>query len=143
VIKTTWKLAPLSGDLLQPKSRIKHSPIMRAATGQAGDGAFDPAHSRKILAAIWATVEITRRPPADRERKIVTTLFIRDAEISAGAAPLPPMRPDFSSPGSKLSEQMRQFVAKRAFEFIGAVIAQARIQRNQGVAKIGAPGAAS
>jgi hypothetical protein len=66
--------------------------------------------------------------------------FISYAEIATRIAPFHSMRQNPTPPGAKLCKQMRQFVSQCAIDFIHAVVADSRIQRDQLFAIIGAPG---
>src|SRR5262249_24122045 len=48
---------PLQVHKLQPKTNIELAAVMRAATGETGDCAFDLAYAREITPAIRATVD--------------------------------------------------------------------------------------
>ena len=72
----------------------------------------------------------------------MTTRFILDAEIAAGATPFIAVRWDAAATRAELPEQMRQLVAERAVDLGCIVFAQARIQRDQVTARIGASGGA-
>ena len=72
----------------------------------------------------------------------MTTRFILDAEIAAGATPSGAVRWNAPATRAELREQMRQLVAKRAIDLGCIVFAQARIQRDEVTARIGASGGA-
>jgi len=71
----------------------------------------------------------------------VAALFVADTEINTCTAPLFSVWQNAATPGTKSSEQMRQFVSKGPIDFAG-VIAQSRIERDQSLMKIRATGAA-
>ena len=54
---------------------------------------------------------------ADRERKIMTALFVADSQVATGLPPLGAMGQDAASPSAKLSENMSQFVAQSSIDF--------------------------
>jgi hypothetical protein len=54
---------------------------------------------------------------ADRERKIMTTLFVGDSQVATSLSPLGAMGQDAASPRTKLSENMSQFVAQSSIDF--------------------------
>jgi len=61
----------------------------------------------------------------------VASLFIADAEVAAGVAPLSPVGPDAFTSGSELGEQMGELMQKCSLDFLGTMIDQQRIQSNQ------------
>jgi hypothetical protein len=48
----------------------------------------------------------------------MTALLIRNSQIAARSAPLLAMRQNSATTGSELSENMRQFMAQRAIDFV-------------------------
>ena len=68
--------------------------------------------------------------PAGRKGEIVTTGFVRDAEIGTGTAPLRPMGREAAAAGSKLSEKMGQLVAQGAIHFRLSMRAEAAIEQD-------------
>jgi hypothetical protein len=56
--------------------------------------------------------------------------FAGNIKIGAGALPLWPVRRDPTPPGSKLREQMCQFVAQGAIDFRLTVLAQTTIEND-------------
>src|SRR5204863_8170881 len=98
------------------------------------------AHSRKFLAASGTAIEEPPRAWLHRKRQRVTTRFILDAEIAAGTTPSGAVRWNAPATRAELREQMRQLVAERAIELGCIVFAQARIQRDEVAARIGASG---
>ena len=109
---------------LQPKTRIKVSAIMHAATCQTCHRAFDSAHPRKIAVAIRARIKITPGTFADGKGKMVTTGFIADSEFATSVPPFLTVRRNPATPGTKFSKDMREFVAQRPIDLGFAVIAQ-------------------
>src|SRR5712675_3482227 len=67
---------------LQPKTNIELAAVMRAATGETGDCAFDPAYAREIAPAIRAAVDETRRIMLCRKRQRMTALLVSDSQIA-------------------------------------------------------------
>jgi hypothetical protein len=65
----------------------------------------------------------------------MTTLFVADAKIDAGAAPFLTVRQNSSPPAAELRKQMRKLMAKSALNF-RRMFAQPRIQRDQLCAKV-------
>ena len=61
----------------------------------------------------------------------MASLFIADAEVAAGVAPLSPVGPDTFTSGSELGEQMGELMQERSLDFFGAMIDQQGIQGNQ------------
>ena len=100
---------------------------MGPATGQAGDCSPDLSCPRKLKFAVRAFVEKSPDALLDEERKIVAALFITDAEIAAGAAPLQPVRQDPFPAGPKLSQKMREFMSKCSVDFFRAMPNQQRV----------------
>jgi hypothetical protein len=66
----------------------------------------------------------------NREGKIMTTRFVWNPEIGAGATPFQTVGRNAAATGAKVREQVRQFVAHRAIDFRLAVEAQAAIQKH-------------
>ena len=62
--------------------------------------------------------------------------FIGDPQIPAGRPPFGAVRRDPATAGASLGEQMRQFMAQGSVDFSRAMLAQARIQRDEIPAKI-------
>ena len=83
---------PLGGQQLQPKTYIELAAVMRAATGQTSDCAFDLAYAREIAPAIRATVDETRRITLRRKRQRMTALLVRDSQIATSLLPLGSVR---------------------------------------------------
>ena len=83
---------PLHCQQLQPKTYIELAAVMRAATGETGDCAFDLAHAREIAPAIRATVNETRRITLRRKRQRMTALLACDSQIATSLLPLGPVR---------------------------------------------------
>jgi hypothetical protein len=52
----------------------------------------------------------------NREGEIMTTRFVGDPEIGAGATPFQSVRRNSAAPGAKVREQMREFVTQRAID---------------------------
>jgi hypothetical protein len=100
---------------------------MGAAAGQTGDRAPDSPHPWKIPPAIWAFVKETPNSRGHRERQVVTAFFIADAEFVACLPPFFSVWRDAAPPRAGLSEQMCEFVAKRAIDLVGAVFAKPQI----------------
>jgi hypothetical protein len=98
----------------QSKSRIEVAAVVFSATDETCDCATDAAHAWKLLFAVWTAINIANRVGFRRERQIVTTDFISDVEIAASVAPFDSVRGDSLSPDSKLRQQMRELVPKRA-----------------------------
>jgi hypothetical protein len=99
---------------------------MRAAAGQARDGTADAADARKFLAAIWAPINEARHVSPNRKREIMTAPFSLDSKITTRLSPLLAVREDPATTGTKLSEKMGQFMAKRAIDF-GRMLRQPRV----------------
>ena len=95
---------------------------MRAATCQACDRTFDSAHPRKIALTMWTFIEIMRSTFTNWERKIMTTHFIADPEITAGAAPFGSMRQNPAAATTELCEEMGEFVAQGPVNLDVAVV---------------------
>ena len=83
---------PLHCQQLQPKTYIELAAVMRAATGQTGDCAFDLAYAREIAPAIRATVDETRRITLRRKRQRMTALLVCDSQIATSLLPLGSVR---------------------------------------------------
>jgi hypothetical protein len=110
---------PLQSRAYQPqsKARIKFSAVVRAATGETCNSASYPLYAMKMDLAIWTFVEVPPSACARRERKIMTALLICNSQIVARCAPLVAMRQNSATTSSKLSENMRQFMAQCAIDF--------------------------
>ena len=80
----------------------------------------------KITLAIWTFVQVPPSACVYRERKIMTALLISNSQIAARNAPLVAMRQNSATTSAKLSENMRQFMAQRAFDF-GRMFQQPRV----------------
>ncbi len=68
----------------------------------------------------------------------MAALLIGNIKITTCASPFRAMRCDAATARARLREQMREFVAKRAIDFVRADLAQSRIQRDERVTKNGA-----
>ena len=77
---------------LQPKTNIELAAIMRAATGETGDCAFDLAYAREIASAIRAPIDETRRITLGRKRQRMTALLVCDSQIATSLLPLGSVR---------------------------------------------------
>jgi hypothetical protein len=129
---------PLRRQQFQPKPNIKLAAVVRVATGETGDCAFDLAYAREIAPAIRATVDETRHITPRRKRQGMTALFVCDSQIATSLLPLGPVRWNWSPTlFSELRQNMSKFVPKCAIDFRG-VLYQPRVQRNQFVAIISA-----
>lgn len=84
--------APLQCDQLQPKTKIELAAIVRAATGQTGDGPFDLAHAREISTAIQAAINETRRVAPCRKWQCMTAHLVSDSQIATSLLPLGSVR---------------------------------------------------
>ena len=111
----------------ESRSRIELASVEFPAALQARDRAFEPAHSRKFLAATRTPIEEPPRALLHRKGQGMTTRFILDAEIAAGATPFCAMRWNAPATRAELREQMGQLVAERAIDFRCLVFAQARV----------------
>jgi len=100
----------------QSKPGIELAVIVRAATDQTCDCTFDPAHARKIALAIWTFVKIPAGTFGDREREIMTTLFISDSQVATSLSPVGAMGQDPLSASTKLRENVRKFMEKRSID---------------------------
>ena len=63
-----------------------------------------------------------------REGKIMTTLFVANAEIMARRAPFRTVRQDAPPAGTELREKMRQFMTQCSIDFGKRMFAEPRIQ---------------
>jgi len=117
---------PLQRHHLQPKSQIEFSSIVCAATLQTRYCTSHTTHAWKIAFAIRTPVKKSANSLGCRERQIVTTLFVINAEITTSLLPFDAVRQNPTPSGAKLGKQMRQLVSKRAIDFAG-MIAQSRI----------------
>jgi hypothetical protein len=97
-----------------------------SATGQARNGAFNPAHTRKIALAIWTSVEIAVSESFRRERKGMAALLSADTKIAARLLPLNAMRQDPATSSAPLSENMGQLMSQSAID-LGRVMHKLRI----------------
>jgi hypothetical protein len=131
----------LPGNEFQPEPRIEFPLVMRAATGQAGNGAADPANPVKIALTIRALVKKASRAPTDREWQIVTPRFFRNAKVATSFAPFRSMRADATTSHAKLCQQMSKLMFEGAVDFLGPMLMKPGIERNQGIARIGAASA--
>jgi len=95
---------------------------MRAAACQACNRPFDSAHPRKIALTMWTFIEIMPSTFANWERKIMTTGFIADPEITAGAAPFGSMRQNPPPATTELCQEMGEFMAQGAVNLDGAMV---------------------
>jgi hypothetical protein len=101
----------------QPKTRIEYSAIMRAATGQTCDCAFDPTHASKIALATWTPVKIAPSAFTGCEREIMTTLLVANPKIAASLPPFNAMRQNPAPARTKLRQDMRQLVVQSSVDF--------------------------
>jgi len=107
----------------QAESRIKFSTIVRAATCQACNRTFNSAHTWELTRTIRAFVEKAPSTFANWERKVMTTHFIANSEITTSVTPFESMRQDPATTSTELREEMGKFVAQCPFDFGLAVIA--------------------
>ena len=98
---------------------IELAAVMRAATRQTGDCAFDLAYARKIALAIRATVNEARRVALRGKRQCMAALLACDSQIATSLLPLGSVRWDPSPACSKLREEMSEFVSQRAIDLLG------------------------
>jgi hypothetical protein len=108
---------------------------MRAATDQACNRTFDPAHARKIALATWTPVKIAPSTFADWEWQVMTALLVADPKIPTSLPPFDAMRQNPAPARTKLSQDMRQLVLQRSIDF-GWMLKQPRIQRDEFLAII-------
>ena len=87
-----WRWKPLHRQQFQPKTYMELTAVMRAATGETGDCAFDFAYAREIAPAIRATVDETRRITLRRKRQRMTALLVCDSQIATSLLPLGSVR---------------------------------------------------
>ena len=110
--------------------RVKLAVVMCTATRETCNRAADPAHARKIPAAIRAAINEPHRKRARGERQLMAARFVSDAEIGAGLAPFWSMRLDPAATGANLSQQMRQLVSQSAVDFRLSMLANSWVQRD-------------
>lgn len=125
---------------MQLKPSIELAAIELTATSQTGDTATQTTDARKIRRANRATIKEPTRATSHRKRQRMATLLVADAEIVTGLPPFTPVRRNPATTGAKLREQMRELVQKCPLDFAFAMIAQARIQRDQLSCVIGTTG---
>ena len=91
--RAIWTQTPATRcQQFQPKTYIELAAVMRAATGQTSDCAFDLAYAREIAPAIRATVDETRRITLRRKRQCMTALLVCDSQIATSLLPLGSVR---------------------------------------------------
>src|SRR4051812_13152322 len=78
----------------QSRFRVELALVKFPAAFQAGDGALDSAHPRKLFPAAFAPVKKPARPLFHRKRKRMAARLVRDAEIAAGFLPFTAVRRD-------------------------------------------------
>src|SRR6266550_5329874 len=83
---------PLHCQQLQPKTTIELAAVMRTATGETGDCAFDLAYAREIAPAIRAAINEARRITLCRKRQRMTALLVSDSQIATSLLPLGSVR---------------------------------------------------
>jgi hypothetical protein len=113
---------------LQPKLRMKFPAVVGTATCQTGDRATDSPHARKIEKTIRALVNETPDAFMPREGEIVTTLFVANAKIVTSRAPFRTVRQNAPPPGTKLREEVRQFMTQCSIDLGKSMFVESRIQ---------------
>ena len=71
----------------------------------------------------------------------MATFFVTDSKIDTSGAPFFAVRRNSSASSAKLREEMRELVKKCALDLV-RMIMQPRIEGDQFLAEVGAPGAA-
>lgn len=116
---------------------------MAAAAVQTGNRAADSADAREIFPAFRTTIEEPPRSRMRRKRQGVTARFISQTEIAAGLAPFGTVRRNATALRARMRDEMRKLMTQGAIDFSTAVLAEARIQRNELIPKVRAPGCAA
>jgi hypothetical protein len=110
---------------------MKVPAVVRAAARQTRDRASDSPHPRKIEKTIRALVNETPDAFMSREGKIVTTLFVANAEIMARCAPFRTVRQNAPPTGTKLRKEVRQFMTQCSIDLGKSMFVESRIQCDQ------------
>jgi len=121
----------------EAETRIVASSVMRAATGETGGLTAHRLHARDLNPATGALIAMTFVQLAAWQRQIVAARFIRESEFDTGLAPLRAVGCDAAATGAMVREQMSEFVAQRAFNFIITKFAQPWIQVHQRLGRKG------
>ena len=117
--------------LHKPKPVVVLSFAVLPAAGETSSLAAKRADTAKFLRAAETAIEMAGLHLAAREREGVATLFIVQSEVATGLLPFRAVRGNAPAPGAEVGEQMRELVAQRAIYFLGAEIAQARIEGDE------------
>ena len=107
------------------------APVMGTAALHAGGVAAERADALELEAAAGAFVKVARLHPVARQRKVVRSLFTRQAEVGAGLLPFLSVGIDPLSSHTILSEEVRELVAQRAIDLVVSKDRQPRIERDQ------------
>jgi hypothetical protein len=110
------------------KALIVASAAVCAAAGETGGFATNWFHAGDLEAATGTSIAMTRGEFAARQREIVATCFAGESEFDTGFAPLPSVRGNSAAASAVVREEMREFVAQRAINFVVAKVAQSWIQ---------------
>jgi hypothetical protein len=86
--------------------------VVAPAAFETGDVAFHGADAGESGTAFAAGIEEAAFETDALERQIMTSRFVRDAEISAGSPPFSSMRRNLAATGPMLREKMGEFMAK-------------------------------
>ena len=87
--------------------------------------------------AVRAAIDKTPGDFSPGQRQIVAALFVGQPEIPAGLLPLGAVRGDAAPSDPMVREQMGEFVAQGAVNFVGAKFVEARVERDQRFSGVG------
>jgi len=87
--------------------------------------------------AVRAAIDKTPGDFSPGQRQIVAALFVGQSEIPAGLLPLGAVRRDAAASDPMMREEVGEFVAQGAVDFVGAKFVEARIQCDQRFSRIG------
>jgi len=87
--------------------------------------------------AVRAAIDKTPGDFSPGQREIVAALFVGQSEIPAGLLPLGAVRRDAAPSDPMVREEVGEFVAQGAVNFVGAKFVEARVERDQRFSRVG------
>ena len=125
---------------MQRESFVEMAAIVAPAAGETCYAAPDLSDAREILATLRAAIEKRPRPRLPRERERMTALLVANAEIAARLAPFWSVRRNPPPLPAGMRDEVSELVAQRAIDLLRTVRSEQRIERDEVVPVISAPG---
>jgi hypothetical protein len=112
---------------------------MRTTASQTGHDATNSADAGKLSRADRTPIEKAAPAFGHCERQTVTTLFVTNSEIATGLPPFGAMGQDPPAAGTKLGQNMSQFMPQRPI-YLARMMDELRIKSDHSRPIIRAPG---